>query len=77
MTSPTPPDPTDRLAELEAELARVKTERDIYKAAAYEVLHLSDVYRPLTPEEVEEMLHAPRGQSLKEIVAEFEREVSP
>ena len=34
----------------------------------------SDVCRRLTfEEEVEEMLHAPRGQPLSEIVAEFEQ----
>ena len=75
MTTPTPPDPADRLAELEAELVRVKTERDLYKAAAYETFHRDHPIPDLTPEEMEDAISGPRGQPLKEIVAEFERQV--
>jgi len=76
VTTPTPPDPAERLAELEAELARVKTERDLYKAVIAQVYDITDAYRPLTPAELDDMLHGPRGQPLQEIVAEFEQRIS-
>ena len=76
MTTPTPPDPADRVKELEAELARVKTERDIYKAAAYEVYRPHNPIPDPTEEEIADALTGPRGQPLLEIVAEFERRVA-
>jgi hypothetical protein len=76
VTTPTPPDPADRLAELEAELARVKFERDLYKSAIAHTYDIADAYRSLTPEELDDMLHGPRGQPLKEIIAEFEQRIS-
>jgi hypothetical protein len=73
---PTPqPDPAARIAELEAELARVTLERDIYKDGVRLYLGKDDPEYDLTPEEVEDMLHGPRGEPLRDIVAEFERKL--
>ena len=68
------PKPTDaeRIAALEAELKRVKFERDMYKDTVYDAIRGSEFDRPMTEEEVHEMLHAPRGEGLEEMIAEYE-----
>ena len=76
MTSETSEDPTVKLAGLEAELNRVKAERDFYKSSANYLLYGADPYRTPTPEEVQEMMTAPRGEPLADIVAEFERRLA-
>jgi hypothetical protein len=76
MTSPTPEELAARLAAIEAELIRVRAERDLYKSSAYLHLNRHDPYRTPTPEEVQEMISAPRGESLRDIVAEFERKLA-
>lgn len=69
------PDLLARIAALEAELARVKTERDIYKADVYATIRKDDPEYTLTEEEIQDALHGPRGQPLLDIVSEFEREL--
>lgn len=58
-----------RVAELEAELNRAKQERDLFKATAYSVLRQNDPYTTPTAEELHDMLHAPRGEPLADIIA--------
>jgi len=74
----TPPgpggDPAHRIAELETELARARAERDEYKAAAYSLLGQLVPYKPVTDEELHDMLHGPRGRPILEVIAELERE---
>ena len=74
MTENTPPKPTDaeRIAALEAELFRVKRERDMYKATIYDAFRGSEFDRPLTEAEIEDMLHGPRGEGLEELLSELE-----
>ena len=76
MPTETPQDPGERLAGLEAELNRVKAERDFYKSSANYLLYGPDPYRTPTPDEVREMMTAPRGEPLGDIVAEFERKLA-
>lgn len=69
----TPPaDAAARIAALEAELARVTFERDALKSTTYALLERLFPYRTPTPEEIQEMMHGPRGESLAEIVSEYE-----
>lgn len=72
---PRPPagDPAKRLAELEAELAKTRAERDEYKAAAYSFLGQLIPYEPMTEEEAYELIHAPPGPPIRELIAELER----
>jgi hypothetical protein len=63
-----------RVAELEAELQRTKQERDLFKATAYTVLRQYDPYTTPTAEELHDMMHAPRGEPLADIIAAAERE---
>lgn len=71
--APNPVDPEERIRQLETELARVRTERDFHKQTVYDLLRDDDFDRPLTPEEIEEMLHGPRSAPLLDLVAEFEQ----
>jgi hypothetical protein len=64
-----------RVAELEAELQRAKHERDLFKRTAYTVLRTHDPYTTPTPEELHDMMHAPRGEPLADIIAAAAREV--
>lgn len=76
MTPETPESLAARLAAVEAELLRVKAERDLYKSSANYLLYSPDPYRTPTPEEVEEMISAPRGEPLRDIIAEVERKLA-
>lgn len=73
---PTPEELRKRLDELERELVKMRAERDEFKASTYELLGQVFPYIPLTPEEVEDMLHGPRGRPIIEIIEEYERGLS-
>ena len=65
-------DLTARVAELEAEVARLEAERDAFKLLAAEATQPDDdAYTTPTAEEVHEMFNAPRGKPLDDILAEF------
>lgn len=66
-----PESDADRIARLEAELARVKTERDMYKEFVYDRMRKEVPYEPMTEAEVMDMLNGPRGESLEDIIKEF------
>ena len=65
-----------QIAELQKQLETTRAQRDEFKSMAYEMLEKLDPYVPPTPEELQDMLHGPRGQSILEIVAEFEKELN-
>ena len=65
-----------RIAELERELARVQTERDLFKQTLYAELMASDPYVPMTLEEARELMSAQQGERIEEIVSEFEKELA-
>lgn len=80
---PTPPtDPAARIAELEAEVARLKVaqeliaaERDLFKEIARTPRPTEDPYTTPTPEEVHELMHGPKSSvSLRDVIAEFDRQ---
>ena len=56
------------MAKLEAELARVKFERDMYKKSIYD----SEFDVPMTEAEMVELMNAPQGESIISIIEEFE-----
>ena len=70
------PDLLRRVAELEAELARTRAERDEYKATAYELIGHVLPYDPPTPEEIHNLRFGPRGASPREVLAEFQRQIA-
>ncbi len=72
MNDDRPEDLAARLAEVESELARVKFERDMYKKSIYDSMRGSEYDVPLTPEEQDELMNAPQGESLRSILEEFE-----
>ena len=72
MIADQPKDPLARIAELEWELARVKYERDMYKTSVYDMMRGSEFDVPLTEAEIDDMMNAPRGESLKSILEEYE-----
>ena len=65
-----------RVADLEAELARTRAERDRYKRDVHALLEQVMPSDPPTPEEIHDMRYGPRGPSLLEIAAEFERQLA-
>lgn len=67
-----PESDADRIARLEAELARVKYERDMYKEFVYDRMRKEVPYEPITEEEALEMVNSPPGESLADILKEFE-----
>ncbi len=72
-----PPDEVlARLAELEAELTRVKFERDLYKKSIYDSMRGSEFDVSLTLEEQDELMNAPQGESLLSIIEEHESKYS-
>ena len=79
MSEEATPDPAElarRLAALEAELAKVRAERDEFKKSTYSLLHQIVPYKPITPEELHDMLHGPRcPETITGIIAELEREI--
>jgi hypothetical protein len=64
-----------RVAELEAALQKVQRERDLYRETVYTVFRQNDPYTTPTPEELHDMMHAPRGEPLADIIAAAAREV--
>ena len=76
-TGETPEQLKARIAELERELARVQTERDLYKQTVYTEMMASIPYVPITLEEARELMSAPQGERLADIVCEFEKELTP
>ena len=73
MNGSPPDDVMARLAELEAELTRVKFERDLYKKSIYDSMRGSEFDVPLTEAEMEELMNAPEGESILSIIEEFEK----
>ncbi|MCU0703979.1 MAG: hypothetical protein MUF18_08390 [Fimbriiglobus sp.] len=66
-----------RVAELEAELLKTKQERDLYRETVYTVFRQHDPYTTPTAEELHDMMHAPRGEPLADIIAAVERQLGP
>ena len=73
------PNPLDELeslrlenAELRDRLDRSRLEADLYRRAAYEMLHQRENENPPSEEEILELVNSPRGESLHDILAQFE-----
>ncbi len=65
----------DRIAKLEAELTRVKTERDLYKGSVSALLRESPVFEIPTDEELRQCETGPFGESMSEILAEYRKKL--
>ena len=72
MNEPTPEDLLARIKELEAQNARLKFERDMYKGPAYERFFQLEPYVPLTAAEAEALMNEPPGESIESILEEYE-----
>jgi hypothetical protein len=59
---------------LRAQLAKATAETETYRRAAYAMLEQLDPYIPPTEEELHDMIHGPRDRSIRDIIAELERE---
>ena len=71
------PDPMQRIAELEAELARVKEDRDMQKMTLYKLVQIPPEWeKPMTLDEVHEMMNTPNAGSIEDIIAEIDRELN-
>ena len=60
------------MAKGESELARVKSERDMYKKSVYDSMRGSEFDVPMTEAEMVELMNAPQGESIISIIEEFE-----
>lgn len=75
-TNGTPDELRARIEQLEQELARVKTERDMFKKTVYDDLRETIPYTPMTMEEARELMSAPQGERITDIIAEYEKELA-
>jgi hypothetical protein len=62
--------------QLRAQLAKATAEAETYRRAAYAMLEQLDPYVPPTEEELQDMLHGPRGRPILDIIAEFEKKLA-
>ncbi|HSQ57308.1 MAG TPA: hypothetical protein VLM40_16420 [Gemmata sp.] len=69
-----PADLKSEVERLRTQLAKVTTEAEMYRRAAYSMLEQLVPYVPPTEEEFHNMMRGPRGRSILEIVNELERE---
>lgn len=60
--------------QLRAKLAVVSAEAESYRRAAYSFLKEQFPYVPPTEEELQDLLHGPRGRSILEIIEELKQE---
>ena len=76
MTAPQPDfDPTLRIAEREAEVERWKTHSAKQLKMCNELMDaMFGLMLPPSEEELHDMMHGPRGQDLREVIAELERQ---
>ena len=61
------------VADLTEKLARKTEEAEEYRQSMYALLEKIDPYIRPTDEELHDMMHGPRGQSILDVIAEFER----
>lgn len=75
MSPDMPPDPAARIAELEAELARMTWERDMYRddANSYRPHPFAELPTPNLADIHELMLEPQGGETIMDIIAEYER----
>lgn len=73
--NPNPDELFARIRQLESEIEHLKRERDLYKAVSYADMMASIPYTPMTVEEAREMMSAPQGERLTDIIAEYEKEL--
>ena len=86
MTDPTPtppaPDPERPTVEalqreierLREQLARKTTEADIYRETVYDMVRGTYHFTPMTEDEARELMNTPPGgESIRDIIAEYER----
>lgn len=59
---------------LRAQLARATAEAETFRRAAYAMLEQLDPYSPPTEVELHDLLHGPRGRSIRDIINELDRE---
>lgn len=62
-----------QVADLTEKLARKTAEADEYRQSVFALLNIVDPYVRPTDEELDDMMHGPRGQSIMDVIAEFER----
>jgi hypothetical protein len=63
-------------AELREKLARATSEAERYRASTNDLLDIVFPYKPLTEDEIAEMLKPEEGETLQEIIDRFERETA-
>jgi hypothetical protein len=61
---------------LRQQLAKATAEAGEYRRAAYAMLNELDPYVPPTDEELRELVHGPRGESLLDVIKEYERRLN-
>lgn len=59
---------------LRKQLAKVTAEAESYRRAAYSLLNKEVPYTPPSEEELEDLLHGPRGKPILDIIGELECE---
>jgi hypothetical protein len=63
-----------RVAELQAALAKKSAEAEEYRHSVYALLSQLMPYKTPTDDEIQELMHGPRGRPLLEVIEELERQ---
>jgi hypothetical protein len=67
--------PMEPVSVLTARVATLAGIRDRLRSIWFSLLDQDPAFQPPTQEEIQDMLHGPRGQPIEEIIAELEKEL--
>jgi len=74
MNGATTPELLDRISRLESEVEALRSDRDRQRERYRSLLDQIVPFVPVSSEELDEMLNAPRGEPILSVIEEYERQ---